>query len=85
MYSKVIQLFNIYIYLFFFKIFSHLGYYRELSIVPCARYKLPLDYIYQDLISKEGPIPRSQGLGLQHIFYLGGTQFDSHQAMLKQI
>ena len=64
MYSKVIQLFNIYMYLFFLKIFSHLGYDRVLSIVPCAQYKLPLDYIYQDLISKEGPIPRYQGLGL---------------------
>ena len=41
-------------YLFFFKIFSHLGYYRVFSIAPCAQYKLPLDYIYQGLISKEG-------------------------------
>ena len=35
MYSKVIQLY-IYMYLFFFKFFSHLGYYRILSRVPCA-------------------------------------------------
>ena len=33
MYSKVIQL---YMYLFFFKFFSHLSYYRILSRVPCA-------------------------------------------------
>ena len=33
MYSKVIQLY-IYMYLFFFKFFSHLGYYRVLSRVP---------------------------------------------------
>ena len=32
MYSKVIQL-HIYMYLFFFKFFSHLGYYRILSSV----------------------------------------------------
>ena len=32
-YSKVIQLY-IYMYLFFFKLFSHLGYYRILSRVP---------------------------------------------------
>ena len=33
--SKVIQL-CVYMYLFFFKFFSHLGYYRILSRVPCA-------------------------------------------------
>ena len=68
MYSKVIQLFNIYMYLFFLKIFSHLGYYRVLSIVPCAQYKLPLDYIYQDLISKLGYTYRYWGLELQQSF-----------------
>ena len=35
MYSKVIQLY-IYIYLFFFKSFSYLGYYRILDRVLCA-------------------------------------------------
>ena len=34
-YSKAIQLYT-YMYLFFFKFFSHLGYYRILSRVPCA-------------------------------------------------
>ena len=34
-YSKVIQLY-IYMYLFFLKFFSHLGYYRILSTFPCA-------------------------------------------------
>ena len=33
--SKVIQLY-MYIYLLFLKFFSHLGYYRILSRVPCA-------------------------------------------------
>ena len=33
--SKVIP-FYIYMYLLFFKFFSHLGYYRQLSRVPCA-------------------------------------------------
>ena len=33
MYSKVIQL---YLYLFFFRFLSHLGYYRVLSRAPCA-------------------------------------------------
>ena len=33
MYSKVIQLY-IHMYLFFFKFFSHLGYYRILGRVP---------------------------------------------------
>ena len=33
--SKVVQLY-IYMYSFFFKFFAHLGYYRMLSIVPCA-------------------------------------------------
>ena len=32
---KVVQL-SIYMYSFFFKFFAHLGYYRMLSIVPCA-------------------------------------------------
>ena len=32
-YTKVIQLYK---YLFFFKFFSHIGYYRILSRVPCA-------------------------------------------------
>ena len=35
MYSKVIQLY-IYMYLFFFRFSSHIGYYRVLSRVPCA-------------------------------------------------
>ena len=34
-YSKVIQI-HTYMYLFFFRFFSHLGYYRILSSVPCA-------------------------------------------------
>ena len=34
-YSKVIQLY-IYVYLFFFKLFSRLGYYRMMSRVPCT-------------------------------------------------
>ena len=34
-YSKVIQLY-VYIYPFFFRFFSHMGYYRILSRVPCA-------------------------------------------------
>ena len=34
-YSKVIP-FYIYMYLLFFKFFPHLGYYRQLSRVPCA-------------------------------------------------
>ena len=41
-YSKVIQL---YIYLFFFKFFSHLGYYRILSRVPC-RIQQVLVYLF---------------------------------------
>ena len=34
-YSKVIQLY-VYIYSFFIRFFSHMGYYRRLSGVPCA-------------------------------------------------
>ena len=34
-YNKVTQ-FYIYMYLFFFKFFSNIGYYRVLSRVPCA-------------------------------------------------
>ena len=36
-YSKVIQLY-IHMYLFFFKFFSYLGYYRILSSISCAIY-----------------------------------------------
>ena len=41
MYSKVIQLYiymcvGVYIYIFFFRFFFFIGYYKILSIVPCA-------------------------------------------------
>ena len=36
-YCKVIQLYiYIYIYIFFFRFFSLIGYYKILSVVPCA-------------------------------------------------
>ena len=44
-YSKVIRLY-IYIYLFFFKFFSHLGYYRILSRVPCTIQQVPVGYLF---------------------------------------
>ena len=43
-YSKVIQL-CIYIYLFFFRFFFHIGYYRVLSRVPCAIQQVLVDYL----------------------------------------
>ena len=45
MYNEVNQLY-IYMYLFFFKLFYYLGYYRILSSVPCAIYTRSLLVIY---------------------------------------
>ena len=44
-YSKVVQLY-IYMYLFFFKFFSHLGYYRILTRVPCAIQQALVGYLF---------------------------------------
>ena len=44
-YSKVIQLY-IQIYLLFFQLFSHLGYYRVLSKVPCSILQVLVDYLF---------------------------------------
>ena len=44
-YSKVIQLY-IHIYLFFFRFFSHIGYYRVLNRVPCAIQQVLVDYLF---------------------------------------
>ena len=46
MYSKVIQLY-IYMYLFFFKFFSHLGCYIILSRVPCAVHYVLIGYPFK--------------------------------------
>ena len=35
-YSKIISVIYIYIYSFFFRFFSHIGYHRILSRVPCV-------------------------------------------------
>ena len=45
MYSKVVQL-HMFMYLFFFKFFSHVGYYRVLSRVSCAIYRRSLLVIH---------------------------------------
>ena len=45
-YSKVIQLY-IYVYLFWFNFFSHLGYYRISSRVPCAIQQVLVGYLFQ--------------------------------------
>ena len=45
-YSKVVR-FYIYMYLFFFKFFSHLGYYRILSRVPCAIQQVLVGYLFE--------------------------------------
>ena len=42
-YSKVIHL---HIYLFFFKFFFHLGYYRILNSVPCAIQYILVGYLF---------------------------------------
>ena len=44
-YSKVIQLY-IYIQPLFFRFFSHIGYYRILSRVPCAIQEVLADYLF---------------------------------------
>ena len=44
-YSKVVQLY-MYIYLFFSRFFSNVGYYRILSRITCAIQKVLADYIY---------------------------------------
>ena len=42
-YSKVIQL---YVYIFFFRFFYIIGYYKILNLVPCAVYSRSLLIIY---------------------------------------
>ena len=42
--GKVIQLY-IYIYSFFFRFFSHIGYHRILSRVPCALQQVLVGYL----------------------------------------
>ena len=44
-YSKVIQLY-IYIFILFFRLFSIIGYYKILSIVPCAIQKVLVVYLF---------------------------------------
>ena len=44
-YSKVIQLY-VYIQPFFFRLFSHIGYYRILSRVPCAVQQVLVGYLF---------------------------------------
>ena len=44
-YSKVNQL-HIYVYPFFFRFFSHIGYYRVLTRVPCAIQWTLVDYLF---------------------------------------
>ena len=44
-YNKVIQSY-IHIYPFFFRFFSHIGYYRILSRVPCALQQVLVDYLF---------------------------------------
>ena len=60
MYSKVIQLY-IYMYPFFFKIFSHLGYYRILSSFPVL-YSRSLLVIYFKHSRVYMSIPNSQSI-----------------------
>ena len=45
-YSKVIQL---YIHIYFFRFFSLIGYYKILSIVPCAISLLFIYFIYSSV------------------------------------
>ena len=47
-YSKVIQLY-VHMYLFFFKLFSHLGYYRILSRAPCPIQEVLVGYLFSIL------------------------------------
>ena len=51
-YSKVIQL-HIYMYLFFFKFFSHLGCYIILSRVPCATQQIPAGHPFKQSFLKK--------------------------------
>ena len=44
-YNKVIQLYT-YVYLFFFRFFPHVCYYRLLSSVPCAIQQVLVDYLF---------------------------------------
>ena len=52
MYSKVIQLY-MYVYIFFFRVFSIIGYYKILNIVPCAIKKVLVVYLFYKLILKK--------------------------------
>ena len=71
MYSKVIQLY-IYICLFFFKFFSHIGYYKILSIAPCAIQQVLVVYLYIVVCICYSQIPN---LSLPPPFPLGNRKF----------
>ena len=44
--SSVQQVIQLYMYLFFFQIFSHLGYYRIVSRVPCVVQYVLVGYLF---------------------------------------
>ena len=49
MYSKVIQLYT-HTSLFFFRFFSHIGYYRILSRVPCTIHSVSVGYLFYECV-----------------------------------
>ena len=52
--------FCVYLYLLFSELFSHLGYYRMLSRVPCAIQQVPVSYLYSSMymsVSNSQSIP----------------------------
>ena len=51
-YSKVVQLY-IYVYPFFFRCFSNVGYYRILSRITCAIQKVLADYLYIVMVNPQ--------------------------------
>ena len=52
MYNKVFQIYiHIYIYIFFFRVFLHVGYYKILSIVPCAIQYIIVGYLFSIYIT----------------------------------
>ena len=67
MYGKVIQLY-IYMYLFFFKFFSHLGYYRILSNMLVICFKYSSMYISAPN-SQSVPTPQAFPAGNHKLFF----------------
>ena len=77
-YSKLIQLY-VYIYPFFFRFFSHVGYYRLLSRVPCAVQQVLVADLFLNIFTLG---KRNFSVFCCHDFCLGGFFTMSHNTCI---